>query len=192
MTTYHWHGCRVTTEKVKAIAAVYEPGMGPEGLAKALTSLLGEKVSRSAVIGFYNRSQDLLAHYPLKGRNLKKARENDDMRVTITQGRIVKAERWSMLTDDTPLPSSPLPIRTAATIAPPDERDAGSKKKRLADLKSKECRWPTHEDLDGHMFCAHRTAVGKSYCEDHQKRNRFKGREAGVQSIAKDAVNAEA
>lgn len=72
--------------------------------------------------------------------------------------------------------------------------------KRLLDLNNCECRWPVHEDEDGHFFCA-APATG-SYCAEHHARaflplsswvdrsrgRRANGRVKGVNDRPNDAL----
>lgn len=41
--------------------------------------------------------------------------------------------------------------------------------KRLLELAFCECRWPVHEDGEGHLFCGQRVTKGSSYCETHRQ-----------------------
>lgn len=47
--------------------------------------------------------------------------------------------------------------------------ESKSKKKRLLALQKGECKWPTHEDMEGHMFCGHKCTG--PYCDRHAKKS---------------------
>jgi hypothetical protein len=151
-------------DKIAAVIAVYEKGDRGYDLANKLTKVTGQKVTRSAVLGFYARNRLQLRKYPLQERRVmpRSARaavreETDDMKL-----RLRKRPE--------PVTHAPLPIRTEEMIPPPKVEGIESLKIPLMQLGARQCHWPTHETVkDGHLFCGHLTKIGKSYCAYHQK-----------------------
>ncbi|CAA2141365.1 GcrA family cell cycle regulator [Hyphomicrobium sp. ghe19] len=161
---YVFSGRHPKEEKVEALTAVYERGDRGLDIARKLTSLTKSKnaITAAAVIGFYNRNKQLLKDYPLTEPVMQKKSEPDEMKLRLKRR---------------PEPSThaPLPIRTEESIQLFKSEEVESLKIPLMKLKSRECRWGTHETVtDGHLFCGHQTKFGKSYCDFHTARSQQK------------------
>jgi len=161
--------------KIDALEAVYERGSSATELAARLTSMTGQKTKKTSVVNFYARNKKLVAHMPLrdergeapsvpKSRKLKpKQSRGIDMRLRVEGGRLIR------VSDNTPLTKGAPQVGSK----PPD-----SKKKKLLEMGSRQCRWATDHDGAHHLFCGNHTKPLKPYCDYHEAKSVQRSRSA--------------
>lgn len=159
---YQFNG-RIPTEiKIAALHKVWNAGMTALQMSVALTSLTKETVTKSTLIGFYDRNRHLRKKYPLHNPSpVKKAPPPK-----VAKDKVVKLKPKP--TD--PKPDADKPEATADGYRPREQPKVNSKNKRLAELEANECHWPTGADADNvHLFCGHPIMLDGQhpYCKAH-------------------------
>lgn len=182
--TYRFTGHIPLEWKMEALKHVYAPGDTSQSLADKLTKLTKTVISRSSVIGFYHRYKDAVETLPLSGggkskseHRAKNARRTNVgrrsapslMMEPIPSVRSISAQPRKTVENAVPVFVAPKQQREASQPSVPDDSD--SKRIPLMELDKNQCRWPTHKDKRGHLFCGHTTGVCQSYCAKHEARN---------------------
>lgn len=151
-------------DKVALIVKFWEPGASAAYLADAISSHLGEKVTRNAVAGVYHRCRanakskevtNPLAKCPLRPIGSK---PDPSKKPRPPKKKRAKAPVKFAL----PLKPEPIPE--------PEPDGIPSRHVELRDLGRDDCRWPTKRGTVTWLFCGLPAVDGKSYCEGHQSR----------------------
>lgn len=155
-------------ERWKMIDQVFVKKMSCGDIARALSALSGESISRNVIVGMFNRRPELKKKYgivkqvaapkaPVVKRQKKAAIEVPPM----TEAPVIFRREPLPLKTFARLPKEPMP----EPVPEPEALNI-----RLMELSHGRCKWPTSEDHIGHMFCGVKTIDGHAYCPKHRKR----------------------
>lgn len=146
------------------IDTVYQPGMSCGGIAKALGSHYGAKITRNVIVGMFNRQPEMKKKYGIEKQVAKPRHPRPPKAAPLM---IVESEAKPSPRKDLVVPKSAL----APAILPVRPPVAGEKNIPLTELRDSLCKWPTREDPDGHKFCGLQVLSKTSpYCESHKAR----------------------
>ena len=140
-----------TDERVTLLRKLWVEGK----TAKEIASVLGNGITRNAVIGKAHRLK-------LSGR-VSPAQQNDKIKPRQKVDRAVMKNRKVIHVDVAQAP--PRPSTILANTPAPQAPKGGV---QMADLRERHCRWPHGDprDADFH-FCGAPALVGLPYCDHH-------------------------
>lgn len=162
-----------TMDKAARIAAVIYAHNVTDGTAASIAAYLsktaGQEVTRSAVIGFYNRNPDALrVPFPLTGHQ-----------VAAATYRAQKERAVATKTAPAPRAPRPMPAPVKPKIAKPEP-----KLKLLWQIEAGECKWPVEGDRDRTLFCC--APSGREvYCAYHAERGTRAVRKPAAAPVAR-------
>lgn len=152
----------LTTARIKAIHGFWKDGMSSTEIAGVLSAMEGQRVTRNAVIGIYQRNPDAMKDVPLPAPS----RETLGYRRSTGVVKVSKPRVYQPRAKAAPKPKSnvvPFVQRKPATAYVPT-----APTKLLYQLEARECRWPMSGDGAAMQFCAQETTGGDvPYCEHH-------------------------
>ena len=141
-----WHDASL----VEMVRAWWAGGRSGESIAKGISALHGERVTRSSIMGLISRRK---FESPMSTKN----RPNEPKRARVPRKpRVPRTELPPM--EQAPMVALPA-IEGAAALA-------FGLSKTLLELRAGDCRWPVGHDLP-YAFCAATKAPGSSYCPAH-------------------------
>lgn len=161
-------------DRVKAVQLAWRDGTSASGIAEKLCDRFKARISRNAVVGYYNRYPVELQAYPLRpaqGKYPPLMPESENC--AIRRAKKAKPMRFR------PRERVEAVSRVSAPLEPPTPEFLSlSQMRPISRVTRNKCRWAVSADdvhPSDHRFCGCETSLGRSYCDYHQAKSAGEG-----------------